>query len=141
MRIEKINYIKDLQYKSYACKRSLETYPKPLVGAEYDLAVSRYGEFLKEKIKNPLCTELAMRSVLDEHPIVYKKAYKVNQAKLEENEYIKSLLAKIAAREKQQEWSLPLRRALIAEDRIELFMVKPKLKGFKKFLLRLKLML
>ena len=141
MQVQRIDYIKDLQYKLYACKRSLETYPEHLVGTEYNLAVNRYGDVLKEKLKNPLCTELAMKNVLDEHPIIYKKAYKKNLAKIEDNEYIKGLLSKIAAQEKQQEWSLSLRRALIAEDRIELYAVKPKLKGFKKLLLRLKLML
>ena len=75
MQIQRIDYIKDLQYKLYACKRSLETYPEHLVGTEYNLAVNRYGDVLKEKLKNPLCTELAMKNVLDEHPIIYKKAY------------------------------------------------------------------
>ena len=141
MQIQRIDYIKDLQYKLYACKSSLETYPKNLVGIEYDLAVSRYEDVLKEKIKNPICTELAMKNLLDEHPFQYKIAYKKNMARIEENESIKKLLAKIAAQEKQQENSLPLRRLLMAENRIDLFTVKPKLKGFKKFLLRLKSML
>ena len=140
MFVNKINRIENIQYKSYALKRSLEIYPENFVGHNYDLAINRYSEFLKEKIKNPILTKLSMNKVLKEHPPENRDYFERNLAVAKKDENIKKLLAIITKQEESQKYSLDLREKLIEENRIDLVKTTPKLSGLKKLMLRLKIM-
>ena len=139
MNCNKINYIADLRYKSYACKRILENHPQNLVGRNYDIAVQRYKDILKETIKNPITTKLVMKEVLEEHPVENIHYYEQNKKNIEKNAEIKEMLSELVAREALYK-NYNLREQLLEEKRIDLYKVNPKLTGLKKLALRFKLM-
>ena len=140
MVINKVDYVENLLFKTYACKRSLEAYPENFVGTNYDVAVERYCSLLKEKIENPIVTKLVATEMAENTPIEKVKNFSINTKKLENNPKIQNLLKKVTALEAQYPKTLAVRERLIEEKRIKLFGVVPKLNGFKKFMLKLKLM-
>lgn len=140
MSIQRINYIKQLEYKSYAYKRSLETFPEHLTDRAYKLAVNRYENLLNEKISSPVLTELVLKDVLTKHPVEDKAVFKTNKQTLEKDSRIQFLLAKVTKQETLHNKTQKTRDVLLANNRINAYGINPKLTGLKKIMLRLKLM-
>ena len=140
MEINKVDYLENLLFKTYASKRSLEVYPENFVGTNYNIAVESYCSLLKEKIKDPIGTKLVEVEMAEKTSSETLRNYNFNIKKLEKNSKVQELLKKVATIEAQYPKTLAIRERLIEEERIKYFGVEPKLSGFKKFMLKLKLM-
>lgn len=140
MKINKLDYISTLQDKSYACKRSLEVYPNNLQGQYYQVAVKRYHEILKEEMKNPIATRLAMKKVLEEHPAENLNYFNTNLETISKDTLIKPLLNKLKEKNSEHLQTYKLREELISQNHLDLLVVTPKLTKIKKILLKLKLL-
>ena len=103
-------------------------------------ALTAYSEFLKEKIKNPVGMGIAIKNVLEKNPIDDVIEFSSNIAYVEQDKGIKDLLRDVRQAElKNYARTQDIREGLIENNRINHERVMPALKGFEKFLLKLKL--
>ena len=126
-------------YNAYEKSRDFHHYlDKP--GKYYDKEMARdcYKEFLNERMNNPTIARIADYEYTSKHPVQYFYDYYENKHQLVRSPEIDTLLkaSKKAEKEKYPKTRI-LRIGLINEGRFELGQVKPKITGFKKFLLRL----
>lgn len=118
--------------KTYNTKGRLLDKPK---------AILCYEEFLKEKIKNPVGMDIAMRDVLRREPVEDMIEFSSNVAYIEQNKGIKTLLKELYSQEAKRGKTQDLKEALIENNRINHDRITPALKGFNKFILMLKLLI
>ena len=102
-------------------------------------AIYCYGEFLREKVKNPVGMGIAMRDMLEKEPINDMFRFSNNIAYIEQEKGIKKLLNQYEESDAKHPNLLDVRTKLIEEKRVNHGQVTPKLKGFDKFILKLKL--
>ncbi len=141
MRVYKVQEFDKIYYKTYAYRRSLDTFPNVFKDDVYQLSINKYADYLKERINNPIVTELVSKKVEYEHPIKDPAYFLKNKKKAEQNTVIKNLLAKLAVEEINYSKTQSIRETLLSEGRINLYSITPKLRGIKKFLLKLKVLL
>lgn len=120
--------------KSY--KQKVDTSEKNYRQEEAEYA---YKKFLKEKLENPVASEVAFYELLNKNPIKHIFSFYKRIEELEEKPSIKKLLNKISQKEESQSKTQFIRQMLIIENRIKLDKVTPKLTGIKKTLLKAKL--
>ena len=122
---------------AYWCKRSLDISPRYF---DLETAANDYGKFLEEKHRNPMIADMAMHLVVKKNPISDFKNFESNLTLLEKVPEVDTLVKSVD--EKIFETyprTYDTRRCLIAEDRVSLTSdVKPKLRGLKKLMLKLK---
>lgn len=140
LRTNKIEYITNLYDTAYYCKTSLDKSSSNFNGINKDIASDKYGQFLNEKLKNPTATAIAMHDIAKSHPIENPIDFGKNIVELEKTPKIDILVKKLSEIDKSQKKTSYLRREIIANDRISLNTVLPKLTGLQKLRFRFKLM-
>ena len=108
-----------------------------------DLAQIRTEDFLRDRIKNPTIADAALQRYVKRHPYKSQKFQLINNlADLEKTPGVDVLIKQNHENYKKlYPKTGSIRETLIKNDRIDLYKVTPKLKGVKKFLLKLKTML
>ena len=140
MKISKVDYVDNLYNKAYWCKTALDKSHKSFDTTCYRTAANTYRAYLKEKIKNPVAAKIAMINTVKEHPIKNKDDFTKNLMEIEKNPKVETYLKKIQEIEASQARTNYIRTELLANDRINLNYVKPKLTGWQKLKLRLKIL-
>lgn len=102
-------------------------------------AIYCYGEILRERIKNPVGAEIALRDMLEKEPIDDMFRFSNNITYIEQEEGIQKLLNQYEESDAKYPNLLDVRTKLIEEKRVNHGQVTPILKGFDKFILKLKL--
>ena len=136
MRISNVNRFEELKAVVRSYKQKLDSSDKKYCPEEAEYA---YKNFLKEKVKNPVASEVAFYELLNKKPIKHVFSFYKRLEELEKNPSIKKLLDKVAKKQEGQDKTQFIRQMLIVENRIKLDKVTPKLTGIKKSLLKAKL--
>ena len=129
----------NIRSSAYWYKHSLDKQPRHF---DSEIAAMDGLNFMEQKLKNPTYADLAMRDVIKTKPIKYPQFIDRNLKILERNPEFDSLAGKVEKKICQiYPKSYPIRKALIKNDRVTLnWDVMPKLSGFKKFMLKLKML-
>lgn len=136
--ISKMKYIEGLYEKTYLCKRAIDKDPVCFNQCK-SVAERNYKKYLEEKLKNPVAAKIAMRDVVREHPLKYPEGIGKNLFELEKSPSIDVLVKKIEQMELANHETSFLRAEIISRNRIIQSSVTPKLRGFDKFLFKLKM--
>ena len=140
MNISKVDYVDKLYNKAYWCKTALDKSHESFDTNSYRTASNTYRAYLKEKIKNPVAATIAMINTVKEHPIKNKEDFTKNLIQIEKHPKIEAYLKKLQEIEASQAKTSYIRAELLANDRININYVKPKLSGWEKFKLKLKML-
>lgn len=103
------------------------------------LAEKSYENFLIEKINNPVAADSVMIDYLNKNPIKHVYNFYTFKAQLEQLPNIRKLIDKIQEIEKTHSRTASIREAIMANNRIKPDYVTEKLSGYKKFLLKSKI--
>lgn len=137
MKLKNIDYIENLYEKAYLCKASLDKGYKYRDGVHFNSEQKYYKNFLQEKKRNFLGATLAMKQVLEEHPIRQAENYEYNKAFFERNPEIDSLIKECEEQENTSyRHTKLLRKKLIDKNRINLNSVTPKMSTWEKVCFR-----
>lgn len=136
----RVGYIENLYANAYCCKTTLDKSAKCFKNSTEALAKEKYCEFLEDKIKNPLAATLAMRDIKEIRPIENIEDFSKNLAKLEKTPEVDCYTKKIKDIESGYNKTGYVRQEIIAQNRISLNYVTPKLNKMEKLAFKLKLM-
>lgn len=98
-----------------------------------------YKNYLQEMIDNPVAAKAALIENLNKNPLKHVYYFYTFKEQLEKIPSIRNLIKKIENIEAKQSRTTLIRETLIANNRVKLDYVTPKLSGLKKILLKSKL--
>lgn len=129
----------NIRSSAYWYKHSLDKQPKHF---DSELAAIDGINFLEQKLEHPTYADLAMRDVIKKNPIKYPQFIDRNINILEKTPEVDCMFNNVEEKIcKIYPKSYPIRKALIKNDRVTLsWDIMPKLSGFKKLMLKLKML-
>ncbi len=139
MKADKVSYIEGLYNKSYGVKTLLDRDTDWFEAFNKKGATKQYEMYLQEKVKNPVAAAIAMRDTVQKHPINNWEDFTKNRVALERQPQIDKLVKQIEQIEAQYPKTGYIRQELIAQGRVNLNYITPRLTGLKKLALKLKM--